>query len=272
MANPYAALLDKVRVNKPLVHHITNYVTVNDCANVTLAVGASPVMADAVGEAADIASIAQAVVLNMGTLNERTIVSMIAAGKAANAKGIPVVFDPVGAGASKLRNETAASVMGEVKISVIRGNISEIKFAAGLSSRTKGVDASDGDLAGADSAVQTAESLARKLGCVVVISGAVDTVSDGKKTVLVKNGHPMLGSLTGTGCMCSSLIGSFCGASPDEPLVAAAAAMLCMGIAGELAYKHAGQRGNGSFRAALHDAVSRMTAAAIEELARYDEA
>jgi len=272
MANSYAALLNKVRENKPLVHHITNYVTVNDCANITLAIGASPVMADAVGEAADIAAIAQAVVLNMGTLNERSIPSMIAAGKAANAQGIPVVFDPVGAGASKLRNDTAASITSELKLSVIRGNISEIKFVAGLSSQTKGVDASDSDLAGAGGAGQTAQALARKLGCVVVISGAVDTISDGKKIILVENGHPMLGNLTGTGCMCSSLIGSFCGAAPEDPLAAAAAAMMCMGIAGELAYASAGQRGNGSFRAALHDAVSCMDAVTLEKLARYHEA
>ena len=271
MANPYAALLNKVRENKPLVHHITNYVTVNDCANITLAIGASPVMADTIGEAADIAALAQAVVLNMGTLNERTIPSMIAAGKAANAKGIPVVFDPVGAGASKLRDNTAASLIRKLKLSVIRGNISEIKFVAGLSSRTKGVDASDSDIAGADSA-GIARALARKLGCVVVISGAVDTVSDGKKIILVENGHSMLGNLTGTGCMCSSLIGSFCGAAPEEPLTAAAAAMMCMGIAGELAYESIGQRGNGSFRVALHDAVSRMDAATLETLARYHEA
>jgi hydroxyethylthiazole kinase len=271
MANSYAALLNRVRENKPLVHHITNYVTVNDCANITLAIGASPVMADAVGEAADIAAIAGAVVLNMGTLNERTIPSMIAAGKAANAKGIPVVFDPVGAGASKLRNDTAAAIISEVKLSVIRGNISEIKFVAGLSSQTKGVDASDGDIAGAGSAGQAAQALVQKLGCVVVISGAVDTISDGAKIVFIENGHPMLGNLTGTGCMCSSLIGSFCGAAPNEPLAAAAAAMMCMGIAGELAYEHAGQRGNGSFRAALHDAVSRMDAATLEKLARYHE-
>jgi hydroxyethylthiazole kinase len=271
MAKSYAAQLNKVRKNKPLIHHITNYVTVNDCANITLAIGASPVMADAIGEAADIAAIARAVVLNMGTLNERTIPSMIAAGKAANAQGIPVVFDPVGAGASKLRNDTAASITSAVKLSVIRGNISEIKFVAGLSSQTKGVDASDSDIARAGSAGQTAKSLAQKLGCVVVISGVVDAISDGTKVVFVENGHPMLGYLTGTGCMCSSLIGSFCGAVPDEPLSAAAAAMMCMGIAGELAYENAKQRGNGSFRIALHDAVSRMDAATFEKRARYHE-
>jgi hydroxyethylthiazole kinase len=271
MANSYAVLLNKVRENKPLVHHITNYVTVNDCANITLAIGASPVMADDAGEAADIAAIARAIVLNMGTLNERSIPSMIIAGKTANAKGIPVVFDPVGAGVSKLRNDTAASITGEINLSVLRGNISEIKYVAGLGSRTKGVDASESDLADAGGAGRTAKDLARKLGCVVVISGAVDIISDGDKTVFVENGHPMLGNLTGTGCMCSSLIGSFCGAAPEQPLAAAAAAMMCMGIAGELAYERAGQHGNGSFRTALHDAISRMDAETLERLARYRE-
>lgn len=267
----YSAMLTNLREKKPLVHHITNYVTVNDCANITLAIGASPVMADDIGEAADIAAIAGAVVLNMGTLNERTIPSMIAAGKSANAKGIPVVFDPVGAGASKLRNDTAASIISEVKLAVIRGNISEIRFIAGLQSQTKGVDASDSDIAGADSAGQTAKELAQKLDCIVVVSGAVDAVSDGKKVILIENGHPMLGNLTGTGCMCSSLIGSFCGANPNDPFASAATAMICMGIAGEQAFEKAGQLGNGSFRAALHDAISKMNSQTIEKLARCNE-
>jgi len=271
MVKSYSTLLSKVREKKPLVHHITNYVTVNDCANITLAIGASPVMADAIDEAADIASIAQAVILNMGTLNERTILSMVAAGISANVKKIPVVFDPVGAGASKLRNDTAASLISKLKLSVIRGNISEIKFIAGISSQTKGVDASDNDIASAENAGQTAKALAQKLDCVVVISGAVDIISDGKNTIFVENGHPMLGNLTGTGCMCSSLIGSFCGALPQDPLIAAVTAMMCMGIAGELAYESSGQCGNGSFRVALHDAVSRMDEATFEKRAKYHE-
>ncbi|MCL2120879.1 MAG: hydroxyethylthiazole kinase [Clostridiales bacterium] len=272
MLNTYAALLSKVREQKPLVHHITNYVTVNDCANATLGIGASPVMADAIGEAADIAAIASSVVLNMGTLNERTIPSMVAAGKAANEKGIPVVFDPVGAGASKLRNETAARILSDVKLSVLRGNISEIKFVAGQQSETKGVDASESDTANASGAGNLAKELAQKLDCVVVISGAVDTVSDGKKTVFVENGQPMLGSLTGTGCMCTSLIGAFCGAMPSEPLAAAAAAMLCMSIAGELAYGKTEQQGAGSFHMALHNEISLMDAGVLERLAKIREA
>ena len=272
MTEIYADLLNKVWENKPLVHHITNYVTVTDCANITLAVGASPVMADAIDEAADIAAISQAVVLNMGTLNERTIPSMIAAGKSANAKNIPVIFDPVGAGASKLRNDTAVNLTSQLKLSVIRGNISEIRFVAGLASETKGVDASSRDLADAKSAIEVAKELARKLGCIVVISGEIDTVSDGYKTLYIENGHPMLGKLTGTGCMCSSLIGSFCGAAPEEPFAAAVAAMICMGVAGELAFESAGRYGNGSYHAALHDAVSRMNSETLSKMARFYEA
>jgi hydroxyethylthiazole kinase len=229
-------------------------------------------MADAIGEAADIAAIAGAVVLNMGTLNENTIPSMIAAGKSANEKGIPVVFDPVGAGASKLRNDTAAALISTVKLSVIRGNISEVRFIAGLRSATKGVDAAESDITDAGSAALVAKELAQKLSCIVTISGAIDTVSDGKKIIFIENGHPMLGNLTGTGCMCSSLIGSFCGAASENLLTATVTAMLCMGIAGELAYENAEQRGNGSFRAALHDAISRMDAKTFEKMARYHEA
>jgi hydroxyethylthiazole kinase len=271
MVKEYVSLLNKVRELKPLVHHITNYVTANDCANITLEIGASPVMADAIGEAADIASIAGALVLNIGTLNENTIPSMIAAGKAANAKGIPVIFDPVGAGASKLRNDTTLMITNEIKLSVLRGNNSEIRFIAGLRSQTKGVDASENDIAGADSTGQMAKDLANKLGCVVVISGAIDIISDGKKIFFIENGHPMLCDQTGTGCMCSSLIGSFCGAVPDDPFTAAITAMLCMGIAGEIAFKKAGKLGNGSFRIALHDAISLMDDRTLEKKAKYNE-
>jgi hydroxyethylthiazole kinase len=228
-------------------------------------------MADDIGEAADIASIAGALVLNMGTLNGHTIPSMVAAGKSANVKGIPVVFDPVGAGASKLRNETAAKLTSEIKLSVLRGNISEIRFIAGLCSQTKGVDASETDIAGADSAGQIAKDLAQKIGCIVVISGAVDVISDGKKIAFIENGHPMLSNQTGTGCMCSSLIGSFCAVVPGEPFAASVAAMLCMGIAGELAFEKAGLFGNGSFRAALHDVITFMDVQTLEKMAKYNE-
>jgi len=265
-------LLEKMRAEKPLVHHITNYVTVNDCANVTLGIGASPIMADSFGEAADIAGISKALVLNIGTLNERTVPSMLSAGEAANACGVPVVFDPVGAGASGFRNKTAALILDTIKISVLRGNISEIRYLSGLSSKTKGVDAADSDLSAQDDVAAVTSSAAKKYGCVVAVTGAVDVISDGKRVLRIANGHPMLSALTGTGCMCSSLIGSFCGVAPNDPLTACAAALLVMGISGELAYERAGAVGNGSFRVALHDAVSRMDAEILTGRAKLYEA
>jgi len=271
MQDNYASLIAQVRAQSPLVHHITNYVTVNDCANITLAIGASPVMADDIGEAADIAAIASALVLNMGTLNERTIASSLAAGKAANAKGVPIVFDPVGAGASRLRNETAARFVSELKLSVLRGNVSEIRCVAGLASSTRGVDASGADASDIDSVAQMAAALATRLGCVVVVSGEVDVIADGTRLLLIENGQIMLTSLTGTGCMCSSLVGSFCGAAGGDYFTAAAGAMLTMGAAGEIAFKNAGALGNGSFHGALHDAISRMDVPTLERMARYRE-
>jgi len=265
----FAELLALVRSKKPLVHHITNYVTVNDCANITLAIGASPIMADAVEEAGDIAAIASAVVLNIGTLTSRTMESMLTAGKSANRHGVPVVFDPVGAGASNLRNEAAARILREVRVAVLRGNLSEIRFIAGLSASTKGVDASEQD--GGD-AVEIARSLAQRLGCIVAITGAVDTVSDGSRAMRIYNGHPALSGVTGTGCMCSSLIGSFCAAKPDKAFEGTVAALLCMGIAGELAYERSGQAGNGSFRMGILDVISRLNVDTLNERARYDEA
>jgi hydroxyethylthiazole kinase len=271
MSKQYAELITKTREVRPLVHHITNYVTVNDCANVTLEIGASPVMADELMEVEDIVAIASAVVLNMGTLNARTIESIIAAGKAANKKGIPVVFDPVGAGASKLRNDTAKRVINDVKLAVLRGNISEIKFVAGLQSSTKGVDASDSDSTSSQDAGDIAKNLAKKLGCVVVISGATDAISNGERVTLVENGHVMMGNQTGTGCMCSSVIGSVCGASPTHIYDSAVAAMLAMSVAGEIAYANAGKLGNGNFRAALHDEISKIDAKTIEKRAKVNE-
>ncbi|MCC8123021.1 MAG: hydroxyethylthiazole kinase [Oscillospiraceae bacterium] len=265
----YTTLISQVRERTPLIHHITNYVTVNDCANITLAIGASPIMADALEEVANIARIASAVVLNMGTLNERTILSMLAAGKAANEAGVPVVFDPVGVGASALRNEAAAQLTSEIKISVLRGNISEIRFLAGLPSETQGVDASNADLKNAGDTATIAKMLSTRLNCVTVITGAVDTISDSKEVVCLENGHPMLGRITGTGCMCSSLIGAFCGVSPDKPMEAAIAALLSMGIAGEIAFEKSGREGTGSFRVALHDAVSHMSAEILNERMKF---
>ncbi|MBW7572135.1 hydroxyethylthiazole kinase [Caproiciproducens faecalis] len=258
-----------LRETVPLVHNITNYVTVNDCANALLAIGASPIMADDIAEAADISAISSALVLNIGTLNQRTIASMLAAGKKANELGIPVVFDPVGAGASKLRNDATREILKQVKITVLRGNISEVSFVAGLNVSTKGVDASEAD--GGNDAVAIAKAVAEQLGCTAAITGAVDVISDGKRVIKIHNGHPMLSKVTGTGCMTSALVGAYAGALRDG-LTASVAGVVSMGIAGELAYEAAGQTGTGSFHIAVINALGRLDSELMEKRAKLDEA
>lgn len=264
-----AALIDQTRIKNPLVHQITNYVTVNDCANITLAAGASPIMADDIGEAAEIAALASALVINIGTLNERTIASMLAAGLSANERNLPVVLDPVGAGASDLRNRTTRDILAQVKLAVLRGNLSEVSFVAGLQATTRGVDASAADAR--NDAASVAQTVARRFGCVVAITGPVDVLTDGKRLIRISNGHPMLSRITGTGCMATALVGAYCGVSED-PLIAAVAGIAAMGIAGEIAYEKAGSLGTGSFRAVLLDAVSLLDRSTFEARARIDEA
>lgn len=263
--------LAQLRQRKPLIHHITNYVTVNDCANSVLAIGASPIMADDLDEVADITGIASALVLNIGTLNARTVQSMLAAGKAANARRIPVVLDPVGAGASALRNQTTRQLLEEVKITILRGNISEIRFVAGLKASTKGVDASEADLNDTEDDQAIATAVAKNFNCVTAITGVTDILSDGRRTLLIKNGSKLLSQVTGTGCMCTSLVGAFCGAG-NEPLIAAAGGVLTMGVVGELAAETVGLQGTGSFRTALLDEISRLTPETLSKRAKIHEA
>jgi len=264
-------LLNEVRNNNPLVHNITNYVTVNDCANILLAVGASPIMADDIKEAADITKISSALVINIGTLNERTIESMIASGKMANELNIPVVFDPVGAGASGFRNATTKRILEEVKISVLRGNMSEIKFISGLEASTKGVDASESDLkSGNEEGIKVAKDLANKLSCTVAITGATDIVSDGKRVAILKNGTKMLANVTGTGCMTTALVGAFCGAGSDC-FIGTVSGITAMGISGEIALEKAGKIGTGSFHIAIIDAISNLNSETIENMAKVQE-
>lgn len=248
--------VETARMKNPLVHHITNYVTVNDCANVTLAIGGSPIMADDALEVAEITAMSQALVLNMGTLNECTVNSMLLAGQTANGKSIPIIFDPVGAGASQFRNQTAKTIVENLKCAVIRGNISEIRFLAGIISTTKGVDASADDASSIEEAQRIADQLAIAHKCIVVITGATDVISDGRRKILVHNGCPEMSRITGTGCMLTSLIASFCGSSPDQLFYATSTAVLAMGIAGELAFEQT--TGTGRFRITLIDEISRM--------------
>lgn len=251
-----AAAVATVREKSPLVHCITNYVTVNDCANAVLAIGASPIMADDIDEVEDITSISSSLVINIGTLNSRTIKSALCAGKTANKLNIPVVFDPVGAGASKLRNEAVKQLLSEVKMSLIRGNLSELAYIAGLEVSTKGVDSSEKDED--KNPLLIASKVAQDYNCTAAITGKIDTVSDGKRCVQLSNGHAMLSSVTGTGCLTSALAGAFAGATSNS-FISACGAILTTSIAGEIAYHRCGSYGTGSFHIALIDAISSMS-------------
>lgn len=258
---------DAVREKCPLIHNITNYVTVNDVANVELAMGASPIMADDLEEAAEISAFADALVINIGTLNSRTIKSMIAAGKAASVKGVPVVLDPVGAGASRLRNETAEAILREIPLTVIRGNLSEMSFLAGISADTKGVDVSESDKQ--RDKLYIAKRVCEKYGCAAAITGEVDVVANGSRVCEIRNGVSELSRVTGTGCMTTGLLGGF--AAVCEPFTAAVCAVASMGIAGELSLEKYGNLGTGSFHIGIIDEISRMNGAIFTERARINE-
>jgi len=268
-------LLNSVREKNPLVHHITNYVTVNDCANITLAVGASPVMADYINEVRDMVSLASSLVINIGTLNERTVESMLAAGKRANELDIPIILDPVGAGATAYRTDTAKRLMDELKIAVIRGNLSEIKTLYGIKTETKGVDSSE-DISlnndGLTKAKELAVDFAGKLNTVVAITGAVDIITDGKTLYSVENGHRIMAKVTGTGCMCTSLIGSCLGAS-ESNLLAALSGIVSMGIVGEIAYENLNEKygGTGSLKAAILDGIFNLGEEEIMKRGKINE-
>lgn len=265
-------LIAKVREQKPLVQHITNFVTMNDCANITLAIGASPIMTHDEGEAAEIANLSSALVINMGTVNENDISAMLTAALAADKKGIPSIFDPVGAGASKLRNASAKKLLAEGRFKILKGNISEIRFLAGLSASTKGVDASDADQKDSlQDNIEMAKKLALETRTVVAITGETDIITDGKKTYLVKNGNKTLGgAVSGTGCMCNSLIAAFCSVEKDYAK-AAATAIACMCVAGEIALENTKDKGYGSFHIALHDEISKMNAFTFSDRVKIDE-
>ncbi len=265
----FAGIVETVREKTPLVHNITNYVTVNDCANMLLACGGSPIMADALGEVEEITGICSALVINIGTLNERTVEAMILAGKKANALSRPVILDPVGAGASTLRTRTVFRLLAEIQFTVIRGNISEIKTVYAGSGSTKGVDAHAADTVGAENLEDTiafAKELSDRTGAVIAITGAIDIVASKNKAYVIRNGHPMMSRITGTGCMLTSVIGAYCGAE-NATLEAVAAAVCAMGLSGELAARktEALGGGTGSFRRELIDAMSHMSGAMMQE-------
>ncbi len=266
--------LQNVRGKCPLIHNITNYVTVNDCANILLACGGSPIIADDAQEAAQITSICGGLNINIGTLNSRTIPAMHIAGKKANQLSHPVVLDPVGAGASDLRTQTALALLEDVHFTVIRGNISEIKTLALGSGSTKGVDADVADRVteeNLDTAVAFAKSFAQKTGSIIAITGAIDIVADSEKAYCIRNGHPMMASITGTGCQLSALTAAFVTANPTTPLEATAAAVCAMGLAGELAHQRlTALDGNSSYRNYIIDAIYHMIPEQLQGGAKYE--
>jgi len=247
-----ASALNDLRTKTPLVHHITNTVTINDCANITLCIGGAPVMAEAPEEVAEMVAMAGALVLNIGTLSKGQISAMLLAGRAANDLGIPVVLDPVGAGATLLRTESAHQLLGELQISVVKGNAGEIGVLAGAAGRVRGVDSAglDGD------PVAICKTLAQAYACTVAMSGVMDIVTDGDRVVLVDNGSPLMGVVSGTGCMVSSLTGAFSAGSSDL-VHSTVAALAAFGLAGELAARQAS--GPSSFKVALFDEVAALT-------------
>lgn len=253
--------LKNIKDNRPLIHCITNYVTANDCANIILALGGIPVMADNKYEVEEISSKAQALVINIGTLSEGRIEAMILAGKSANANNVPVIFDPVGITASSSRKESALKILKEVKLSVIRGNIAEMKVLLGMKSVSKGVDSIEE--VDENSVKEIAIAIANKLGVVAVITGETDYISDGKRICSVNNGVELMTRITGAGCMTTSIIGTFLGVTRDV-FLASLIGVLTMGVAGEIAFGNLKEKeGSGSFKVKLIDAVNLMT---IEEL------
>jgi hydroxyethylthiazole kinase len=270
----FQTILENVRSARPLIHCITNYVTANDCANVLLACGASPIMADAPEEAEEITALCAGLTLNLGTPGSRTLPAMLAAGKRANACGRPVVLDPVGAGASALRTRMALELLRSVRFAVIRGNFSEIKTLARGSGAVRGVDADAADRVTGQTLPAAAEfvrEFARRTGSVAAVTGAIDLVSDGSSTFCIRNGHPMMTLVTGTGCQLSVLTAAFAAANPGHTLEAAAAAVCAMGLAGEIAHSRLGPMdGSAAYRGYLIDAISRMTPEELERGARYE--
>ena len=257
--------LRSLREQKPLVHQITNYVVMNETANATLALGALPVMAHAPEEVEEMVGLASALVINIGTLSPHWVDAMLLAGRAASARGIPVVLDPVGAGATAYRTETARRILDDVAVTVLRGNAGEVATLVGAEAEVRGVESITAGLEPAE----LAREGARQLGLVASVTGPVDHVSNGERTLAVANGHPLLAAVTGTGCISSALTGCFLAAKPQDPLEAAAEALAALGVAAEDAA--AGAAGPGTFHARLYDALAALDPETLDGRARITE-
>jgi len=254
--------LRRLRETKPLVHQITNYVVMNETANATLALGALPVMAHAREEVEEMAAIAGALVLNIGTLSPHWVDAMLLAGRAANEHGVPVVLDPVGVGATTYRTETAKRILDEVDVTVLRGNAGEVATLVGVDAEVRGVES----IGVSGDPVELARTAGAQLGLVASVTGPVDHVSDGETVISVANGDPLLASITGTGCMSSAMTGCFLAVNRDRPLEAAAEALVAFGVAGEDAARDA--KGPGSFHVALYDSLAALDPATLDARAR----
>jgi hydroxyethylthiazole kinase len=250
-------ILARVRERHPLIHHMTNFVVMNDTANATLALGALPVMSHAREEVAEMVSAAGALVLNPGTLTPEWVEAMLIAGKRANELGIPIVYDPVGVGATRLRNETGERFLAELKLAVVRGNSGEVGALAGAGGLVRGVES----IEGVSDPIRVAKDLAQKYQMVVAITGKRDIISDSERVWGVDNGHVMLKNITGTGCMATTAVAVFCAVEKDFQL-AASAALACYGLAAQLAATHSS--GPGTFRSALLDALYNLTPEQVE--------
>ena len=266
-------LMQQVKEKEPLVQCITNFVTVNDCANILLSIGATPTMAMDCREVEEAVAKVSALVCNMGAIEH--LESMLLAGKEANRLHIPVVLDPVGAGGTTLRQEAASLLIQEVQFAAIRGNASEIKAIAGIHSRGRGVDVAKEDIISENSLqkdIEIFEELAKRIHTVVAVSGPIDVITNGEQTMLIRNGCPTMARITGSGCMLTTLMGAFCGANEEQIFEAAALAVAVMGIAGELAEEKRIQNktGNATFRNALIDAIFNITAEQIKEKINYE--
>lgn len=253
----FLARLEQIRTQSPLVHNITNFVVMNNTANALLAIGASPVMAHAVEEVAEMAGIAHALVINIGTLSPEWVKAMLLAGKTAAQRGIPIVLDPVGAGATAFRTATCLEIIEQCKPTLIRGNASEIMALVDAQSKTKGVDS----LAASEAAVASAQNLAKATGAVVVISGPIDYITDGTRMAQVHNGSTLMTKVTGLGCTATALAGAFAAVSSNA-FEAAVDAMACMGVAGETAALEA--NGPGSLQMHFLDTLYHLAASNLK--------
>ncbi len=257
-------VIARVRTQRPLIHHITNFVVMNATANITLCMGALPVMAHAPQEVEEMVDAASALVLNLGTLWPEQVEAMLIAGRRANQRGIPIVLDPVGAGATRLRTESALHLLEKLLITIVRGNLAEIAVLAGMESRIRGVES----VGSTGNAAATASQFATKFGCVAAVTGPIDVVTDGVRWIRVANGHPMMSTVTGTGCMATSVVAA-CAAAEKDAVIATAAALAAYGLAGESAAEKA--QGPGTFQLHLFDAVAALTQEALRAGMRIEE-